>query len=576
MRHSAIGLALSAVLLAAPASALQQPNGMTIPTSPGCNGGQPTGLAAVFSCVCTDPGVCNIGVPCPSPGQCDNGQHSMCETTMWHSFNDNTCIPTNQSGLDPIAEASTTPETFHPACAMTFSLLSRGTALFENAFGWYNVTGQKPAFSDLHVMQDCNTPVGQTAVLDPVNDPAYAGGDVGFFLVSPESHGQNGTCANGDCCATVARAQGGEGYVYFSERQYNPDFAGASSFIHLLVYQSHVFPEKFYFAWEDTFNSSSGNFTDFVSGVSGIHCSGGGVLCDTGKKGVCAAGITQCSQGVLGCTPLFAPGPEVCNGVDDDCDGEIDKDATCPPDQVCLHGACVPHCSDSEFPCTGSTECDGSSGLCVDPLCKAASCASGEVCTAGVCRTPCEGVACPHGQDCVGDACVDLCEGVACTAGQVCRQGQCFGGCNQCDGVACELPEKCGSTGQCADPSCAGGCPAGTFCQAGQCLDACTGVQCPPGQTCSGGACKGAGEGGGGGTGGFGGFGGSGGTATVGSGATGGGGSGGDSALTGTSGGCGCAATAPPNQMVAMAMVGIAMSAPSLRRRGRKRAAKGR
>ena len=196
--------------------------------------------------------------------------------------------------------------------------------------------------------------------------------------------------------------------MYFSERKYNPDFVGANSYIHLLVYQSHVFPEKFYFAWEDTYNSSSGNFTDFVSGVSGIHCSGGGALCDTGKEGVCGAGITQCSQGVLGCTQVFTPGPEQCNGVDDDCDGEIDVGAVCPPDQVCLNGACVPHCSDSEFPCTGGTACDKASGLCIDAACKTASCAAGEVCTAGVCRTPCDGVVCPRGQDCVRDACVDL------------------------------------------------------------------------------------------------------------------------------------------------------------------------
>ena len=125
----------------------------------------------------------------------------------------------------------------------------------------------------------------------------------------------------------------GEGYVYFSERKYNPDFVGQDSFIHLLVYQSHVTPEKFYFAWEDTYSGSNGDFTDFVSGVSGVQCSGGGALCDTGKQGVCAAGITQCSQGVLGCVQLFQPGAEQCNGIDDDCDGAIDEGATCPGDR---------------------------------------------------------------------------------------------------------------------------------------------------------------------------------------------------------------------------------------------------
>jgi hypothetical protein len=35
---------------------------------------------------------------------------------MWHSWNDDSCIPSNVSGLDPYAEAATVPETFHPTC----------------------------------------------------------------------------------------------------------------------------------------------------------------------------------------------------------------------------------------------------------------------------------------------------------------------------------------------------------------------------------------------------------------------------------------------------------------------------
>src|SRR5690242_2367951 len=81
--------------LSAPAWAVTQPNGVTIPTGMGCSSGQPTGLAAVFACACTQAGVCNIGGVCASQQSCDNGQHGTCETTLWHSFNDNTCIPSN-------------------------------------------------------------------------------------------------------------------------------------------------------------------------------------------------------------------------------------------------------------------------------------------------------------------------------------------------------------------------------------------------------------------------------------------------------------------------------------------------
>src|SRR5579872_4357443 len=125
MRFLVIALtACLAGLYAAPASALTQPNGAAIPAQMGCSGGMPTGLLPVFACACTTPGVCNIGAPCASPTSCDDGQHGTCESTMWHSFNDNTCIPSNHSGLDPWKDGAVTPETFHPTCALTYQVLS--------------------------------------------------------------------------------------------------------------------------------------------------------------------------------------------------------------------------------------------------------------------------------------------------------------------------------------------------------------------------------------------------------------------------------------------------------------------
>ena len=185
-----------------PAFALTQPNGATIPSAPGCNAGKPDGLAAVFACQCDQPNVCNLGAPCASQTSCDDGKHATCETTLWHSFNDNTCIPSNRSGLDPVAAASLTPDTFHPTCGLTFTVVTRANARFQNAFGWYNVTGQTPATSDLHAILDCASATGAQVVLDVKNDPNYTGGDIGFFLVTPEDHAQHGSCAGGNCCAT--------------------------------------------------------------------------------------------------------------------------------------------------------------------------------------------------------------------------------------------------------------------------------------------------------------------------------------------------------------------------------------
>jgi MYXO-CTERM domain-containing protein len=579
MRHVAPALAALITLAAAPAWAgpFTQPNGHQIPTPLTCDSGNPGGIAAILACQCTTAGVCNIGAACPGsadPNSCDKGQKSTCEETLWHDWNDNPCLPTEHTGLDPVKDALTTPETFHPSCPQTFDLLSRGTAQFKNAFGWYNVTGQKPDVGDLHVMQDCAATKGSSVVLDLASEPAYKGGDIGFFLVTPQASTTSATCAGGDCCATVARASAGQGFIYFSERKYNPDFVGANSYIHLLTYQSVVWKEKFYFAWEDTYGSSSDNFTDFVSGVSGIQCSGGGVLCDTGKQGACAKGVSLCTAGKLGCTQLFQPVGEVCNGLDDDCDGLVDNGAVCPPEEICFNGACVKHCSGQEFPCASGTECDAASGLCVDVACKTVSCTAGQVCNAGKCRTPCDGVLCPAGQDCVGDACLDLCHGVSCAAGQVCNQGKCFAGCNTCGGMACSLPEKCDpASGACHDPACPTGCPAGQACHGGQCQDACVGAVCPPGQTCSSGQCSGSGQGGAGGsTGttsiGFGG-GGSGTTGTSAGGGSGGEG-GGATGTTSSSAGCGCAA-APARNNLALAMAALALLAPGARRRTRKK-----
>ncbi|MFH1436581.1 MAG: N-acetylmuramoyl-L-alanine amidase, partial [Pseudomonadota bacterium] len=52
---------------------------------------------------------------------------------------------------------------------------------------------------------------------------------------------------------------------------------------------------------------------------------GGNRACDTGELGPCAEGRVRCVSGCHSCTRLFDPAPEVCDGVDNDCSGEIDQ-----------------------------------------------------------------------------------------------------------------------------------------------------------------------------------------------------------------------------------------------------------
>ncbi len=483
-----------ALLLAAPATALEQPGGTPIPSDMGCDGGDPTGLAATFACICDSPGVCNIGDACPgdmNPDDCDDGQNGTCETTLWHDWNDNPCVPSNLSGLDPWAEAATTPETFQPTCPLTFTVVTRGTAMFEDVFGWYNVTGEKPGIDDLHVMLDCDDPAGTPAVLDVFGDPDYLGGEVGFFLATPEDHADSGTCADGNCCASLERIAAGDGYIFYSQRAYNPDAAGADSYIHLLIYDSRITEHKFYFAWEDIYGGSNNDFTDIVTSVEGVECSGGGVACDTGLDGACQHGITSCRDGSLQCVQLRQSSEEVCDGVDNNCNGEIDESATCPDGGVCDNGRCLPDCeTGSEFQCPTYSICDTSTGLCVDPDCEGVTCDEGQVCVGGDCVTACDGIVCPHGTTCREGECIDPCQHVSCDEGEVCREGICFPGCNECDGVVCGDELACDTaTGECLDSSCASGCPDGTFCQDGSCIDSCDGAVCPSGQICVDGQC---------------------------------------------------------------------------------------
>ena len=496
MRFALIGLiVLAAASFSIRAQALTEPNGTAIPAAMGCSGSKPTGLLPVFACACSQPGVCNIGAPCSSSTSCPNGQNGTCESTMWHSFNDNTCIPSNHSGIDPWLDASLAQQTFHPTCALTFTVVSRGTALFQDVFGWYNAVGKQPDPSDLHVMLGCTAVAGTQAVLDLTKEPAWKGGDIGFFLMTPESPSKAGTCANGNCCPTVADVQAGGGRIYYTESAYDPDTDNGKPFIHVLAYDSLIFPKRFYFACEDTFGGSSDDFTDLVTSVDGVECSGAGQQCNTGKPGVCAFGVTDCAGGVLGCQQVFQPSPDKCNGVDDNCDGMVDNGATCPEaGYVCDDGKCVPHCGSVEFPCQSGGTCDSTSGLCVDPKCIGVTCPADQICTAGTCGTPCGGVVCPHGQSCVGNACVDLCAGVSCTSGQVCVDGVCVPGCGSCGGVMCSAGLSCDmASGACADTSC-GTCPSGTYCSSGHCVDDCTGAKCPAGQTCQAGKCVGPGS----------------------------------------------------------------------------------
>ncbi len=65
----------------------------------------------------------------------------------------------------------------------------------------------------------------------------------------------------------------------------------------------------------------------------------GGIACQTGLLGRCAAGQEQCLMGELSCVAIAEAQTESCNFVDDDCDGQVDEDLT-PPANYEAFGVC--------------------------------------------------------------------------------------------------------------------------------------------------------------------------------------------------------------------------------------------
>ena len=265
--------------------------------------------------------------------------------------------------------------------------------------------------------------------------------------------------------------------------------------------------------------------------------------CATGLPGVCALGDEVCVDGYIQCIPENEGSDEVCNGLDDDCDGTIDEgtlnacgfcDALgevcdgvdndcdgqtdedqpidpCAEGEQCVEGECFRPCDNNEcvdsgtfcdpvlmacvtpchdVVCPGAAECNDISGECEDP-CADVDCGPGSLCVHGDCRAgDCEVHGCPVGQGCVAGACVDdPCAGVACAANQFCRGGQCV---DSCAAVSCAVGESC-IDGACRQDPCGGfQCPDGEACVDGSCVpDACRGVRCPEGERCQAGACLG-------------------------------------------------------------------------------------
>ena len=378
--------------------------------------------------------------------------------------------------INAVADAAAEPGAFSPTCDFTATLVLKQSQA-TCGIAWYNTTagavGPVP-LANVYIIAN-PAPLNQTITSAEIRtSPNYAGGLVGFGLY------RDG------------------GVAYWSEFRRNQQCTGCTTpdyWKAMLVYPSTTLPNTFYLAFEDwpgagaqpgTWNND-GDFNDQVFRVTGVACPGSGAPCDTGMPGVCAPGLTECVSGMtLRCVPQVPSSMEVCDALDNDCNGEIDDGDLCDVNEICDRGRCVAPCSELNFTCKNTEVCTPE-GYCVDAMCADVTCEPGERCYQGMCRNPCDDVICPPPQMCLAGRCADPCVGVTCETGRVCDQGVCV---PTCDCQICATGKECADDGRCVPTGCSDRtCPAGQTCAAGACVDACTGARCPPGEKCEGGSC---------------------------------------------------------------------------------------
>ncbi|MRG91771.1 MopE-related protein [Polyangium spumosum] len=242
------------------------------------------------------------------------------------------------------------------------------------------------------------------------------------------------------------------------------------------------------------------------------------------ETGECKQGAFACVNGGFVCTGETTPILEVCDCLDNDCDGQNDNPnnglALCSTGKECVKGSagtcsCASPCNPGkEYPCPPGQQCqnvtESSTGQelgfycvsepCIDCEQRTIKDANGNILCAPA-DTPAD-ANCNKPPVCVckGQAgCKDPCDGVSCASGEVCTAyGPNAGKCvvDNCYNVPCNGCNKVCNLGSCLDNPCKpDSCPADQVCNPSAdfttftCVPTCANVECPSGQACKEGAC---------------------------------------------------------------------------------------